>query len=232
MIVRGIDYDIKYSPFGRKHQYYKVPENYQPQGEEHQIIIAAILGDGCLIKPYDGANHRIQWNMGNKEHALFKLSQSSFIGSKYKEGKNPGFGENWFCIQTACHPMLTRYAKKYGDSKGLVDDSGITSELDSLGWAIYYGDDGHITRGGNCFLHTEGKSDEMVENIKLSLNDFIGIDDGAVICSYFGGTKKRLLKCIRMKNEASVKFMEKVAPYMAHGMEYKIIDNLKHRIIR
>lgn len=174
---------------------------------------------------YSGASYRIKWNMGNKLHALHKLKLISFIGGWYQERENPGFGNEWFSVTSASHPLLTNYSIKYGDSKGLVNDSGIAFELNEKGWAYYYGDDGHLTKSGNCYLHTEGKTPEMVRHIADACDLFTGTAGGASVVEYIGGTKKRKLLCIRMKNEASRIFMEKVKPYMADGMEYKISKN-------
>jgi len=200
----------------------KVRANYKPSEKEHQYIIAAILGDGCLIKPYRNAvSHRICWNMGNRKHAKSKLKSMDFVGANYYEGNNPGFGDNWYRVATSAHPIFTSYAKKYGDSKGLIGDSGIAYELDSIGWAIYYGDDGHLNADNKiAFIHTEGKTHEMVEHIRKALNLFIGFD-GARVYEYIGGAKKRKMKAIRMTKGGTHEFIKKIKKYMEDGLEYK-----------
>lgn len=213
---------VQFQEFRTKHSHYSHPANKCFDPDQHQKIISSILGDGCLIKPYEGANHRLAWNMGHKGHAEYKTRNFSFLGAKLREKKNPGFGNEWFCIRTQCHPMLSMYAESYGDSKGLKLTS-IAHELNELGWAWYFGDDGHTDHKHEiAFLHTEGKSHEMVLSIRDALRDFVG-SDGVVVHSYIGGTKKRNLECLRMRKNETKVFMERIKRHMADGMEYKII---------
>ncbi|XBW68191.1 homing endonuclease [Pectobacterium phage Ymer] len=215
--------NVNFRDYLNKHQYYKHPANADFDEFQHQAIIASILGDGCLIRPTVRSNHRLVWNMGSSDHAKFKNEFFSFLGSSFSEKKNPGFGENWYCIKTGCHPKLTEYSNKYGDSKGLIDESGIAFELNDFGWAWYYGDDGHLDKKNEiCFMHTEGKTHEMVINIRDALRKFIS-SDGVNIHKYVGGSKKRQLECIRMGKNESKDFMSRVEKHMANGMEYKII---------
>lgn len=222
----GNGHKVVYQKSLPKHGCYNHPVGKIFTGNEHQIMLSAILGDGCLIQANKRSYHRVVWNMGHEQHARHKLSMTGFLGSKYSSMPNPGFGNTWHRVVTSCSPVLTMYAHKYGDSKGLKDDSGIAFEMDEFGWAWYYGDDGHLDKDSQCcFLHTEGKSHDMVLNIQRAFNDFIGMD-GASIHKYIGGTKKRPLECLRMKKNATKEFHQRIAKHMAEGMEYKIINNL------
>ena len=181
---------------------------------EEQLILAAKLGDGYIAKGNKGSKAcRISWNMGNKEHALHKAGSFEFLGSSYKEMDNPGFGDDWFCVVTKSHPSLNKYAE--------MSIKDCAAKLNHIGWAVYYGDDGHLCKKqGVSFIHTEGKTLDDVKSILKSLNKFIGFD-GASIHTYIGGTKKRKMHCIRMKKDGSNEFMRKTAPYMESGVEYK-----------
>lgn len=216
---------IYYAEHIRDHKGLISPANYIPNNFQHQVIIASICGDGSLSLPYKRSkcNARITWNMGNKEHALYKFNVfNEFIGATYSEKDNPGFGKNWYCVKTKSHPLLSRYVANYGErKKNLSVDSGIFDELDSIGWAWLYGDDGHRSRDGNAFIHTENFSLDDVNKIAESLNKFIGTD-GARVHSYVGGQKKRLMHCIRLTNGGTHEFFSKIKAHMANGMEYKI----------
>lgn len=219
---------VSFNEYLPKHQYYHHPANTMFSGHEHQILLSAILGDGCLIKANKRSFHRVTWNMGHEMHALYKLKHTEYLGCKYRTRENPGFGGEWHCLQTSCSPVLTMYADKYGDSKGLKEGSGIASELDEFGWAWYYGDDGHLNKNGECFIHTEGKSPLMVREIQASLLNFIG--EGKVsVHSYIGGLKKRRMECLRVSKNATVKFHEKIVSHMADGMEYKILQDIRNK---
>lgn len=220
---------VKFEQFLPKHRYYPHPAGKIFTGGEHQIVLSAILGDGSLGKPYARANHRIKWNMGHEEHAKYKLRMTEFLGTKYTQRDNPGFGSEWHCVLSSCSPVLSMYAEKYGDCKGLINGSGIAHELDDLGWAWYYGDDGHFdTKNGYCFLHTEGKNPEMVREIRDALKEFLGLD-GVVVHRYIGGTKKREMECLRLRKNETIKFHEKISEHMAKGMEYKILPDIRNK---
>lgn len=216
---------IYFSDYIRGHKGLVSPANYKPNEFQHQVIIASICGDGSLSRPYKNrkCTPRITWNMGNKEHAMHKFEVfNSFVGATYTEMKNPGFGENWYCVKTKSHPMLDYYSEKYGErKKNLSVESGIFHELNSIGWAWLYGDDGHLSKEGHAFIHTEGFDFDSVQDIASALNLFIGID-AAKVHSYKGGQKKRLMHCIRLTKEGTHEFFKKIKPYMANGMEYKI----------
>lgn len=169
--------------------------------------------------------------MGNEKHALHKMQFTSYLGSKYVTSKNPGFGENWFSVVTSCSPVLTMYADKYGGSKGIFDGTGIASELDSFGWAWYYGDDGHLSRSGECYLHTEGKSPEMVRHIQAALGEFIGTGKVS-IHAYIGGLKKRKMECLRINKSGTIEFHKKITSHMADGVEYKICPDIRYQKCR
>lgn len=190
--------------------------------EAHQNILAAMIGDGCLLKAYEGSNYRLAWNMGNESHARSKLRAFEWAKPKFTHRNNPGFGSEWYQVRTACSPVFTSYAEKYGNSRDGYKVGKISSELDAMGWAIYYGDDGHLAkRYGNAFIHTEGFDHDGVLAIKNNLCEFIGLD-GVSVYGYMGGKNKRYLECLRMGKHETIEFFKRIKPYMEDGLEYKI----------
>ena len=219
---------IRYASYLPNHASFNVPANYKPNAFEHQIIIASLCGDGSLSFPYKNkpCNPRISWNMGNREHAIYKFKTfDSFVGATYSERENPGFGSNWYCIKTKSHPLFIDYVEKYGERKKNISvDSGIFDELNSVGWAWLYGDDGHFNKqGGHAYIHTETFSLIDVQKIVESLNGFIRMD-GAKVRTYIGGQKKRELHCVRLTKGGTHEFFSKIKAHMADGLEYKIGD--------
>ncbi|MGL4928010.1 MAG: hypothetical protein ACRC4K_14675 [Plesiomonas shigelloides] len=185
--------------------------------------MASMVGDGSLSRPYARNCHaRIQWNMGNEAHARFKANAFSFVGADFKVKDNPGFGNDWFCVATKSHPLFSKFADKYGERKKNVDPaSGIFHELNEVGWAWLYGDDGHYCKvQESAFIHTEGFSRDGVEIIRSALNEFMGFDCSS-IHSYIGGVKKREFHCIRMSKGGSDEFIKRIKDHMADGLEYK-----------
>lgn len=181
---------------------------------QEQYILAAIAGDGYVgMGNKNSSCPRIAWNMGNKDHALSKLGHFEFLGATYSEKDNPGFGEHWYCVVTKSHPILNKYIG--------MSAAQAVRQLNSTGWAIYYGDDGHYSKSQDlAYIHTEGESYRDVESITECLNKFLGFD-GARIYSYIGGTKKRKMHAIRMTKRGTYEFFKKTSAHMERGVEYK-----------
>lgn len=156
--------------------------------------------------------------MGNREHAQYKYAAFKFLKSVYNERKNPGWGSEWFQVKTSCHPCLNVYKNKAPETAALLDE---------LGWAWLYGDDGHID-SHYSYIHTEHYGQEGSQIIADALAAWLG--KKAEVKMYLGGTPKKERYMIKMPTESANEFMERVAPYMATGMEYKIRDCFKHRI--
>ncbi|HBM2295314.1 TPA: hypothetical protein LUL88_004429 [Escherichia coli] len=194
----------------------------------HQNILAAMAGDGCLIKNTEKGTHRLSWNIGNKEHALSKVERFAKLNPRYREKKNPGFGDNWFCVSTSCTKVLDSYADKYGNSKDGYDIGKICRELDPVGWAAYFGDDGHCTVSSGkrvVEIHTESFSRSEVQSVVDALIAFIA-NDGVKVRSYIGGKKKRELYSVSITTRsAQDEFFKRISKHMENGVEYKIKQN-------
>lgn len=206
----------------RHHENLITPANYVISGNIRQAILASVLGDGYLSKAYKGAaTHRITWNMGNELHAKHKADFFSDFGATYKRKQNPGFGKDWHCVVTKCHPSLTKiYNELYDEGKRKITQ-GWVNELDALGWAWLYGDDGSIGQNDNCFIHCEGYGEEVAGMYCNAINDFTGTN-GAKVASYIGGNPKKERFYVRLSAKSSDEFMSRVQPHMAPGTEYKI----------
>lgn len=194
----------------------------------HQNILAALAGDGCLIKNTKRGTHRLVWNMGNKDHAICKAERFKKLNATYREACNPGFGDNWFQVRTSCAKILDRYAEEYGDSSRGYNIGKICRELNAIGWAIYFGDDGHCSISNArriVEIHTEAFSQEEVQAVADALKAFIA-NDGVKVRSYIGGAKKRELYSVSITTrDAQDEFFKRISDYMENGVEYKIKYN-------
>lgn len=195
----------------------------------HQNILAAMAGDGCLVKNAPNGTHRLSWNMGNERHAKSKVKRFEKLNPRYREKKNPGFGDDWFCISTSCTKILDKYAEVYGDSKSGYRIGKICRELNSVGWAAYFGDDGHCTVSGGgkraVEIHTESFSKEEVQEVVDALIAFIA-NDGVKVRSYIGGKRKRELYSVSITTRsAQDEFFKRISEHMEDGVEYKIKEN-------
>ena len=201
-----------------------VPNNYELSNEQRQKVIASAYGDGSLkLGSKASRRPRIVWNMGNKDHALYKKDHFKFVGATYKEGVNPGFGVEWHTVVTKSHYCLLDVYERVNVGGVKVLDVGLIRELGDIGWAWWYGDDGHLDkRRGLAFLHTESFGARDVADITKCINDYLGFD-GSRVCSYVGGAKKRRMYCVRFTKEGTEEFIKRVRPYMANGVQYKTV---------
>lgn len=209
--------------FINMHSRFKYSAAYELNGESLEAAIASAIGDGYLAFPFPKAkNARIVWNMGNRDHAMYKRDFFQFLGCKYTEKDNPGFGENWYCSVTSCHPCFTKLMPIiFGDDGKVKITLKLLSKLDSVGWAWFYGDDGSLMSDRYAVLHTEGYGKSGSEIFAKAINKFLGIKC-ATIHKYFGGTPKKDRFCVKLNRAGSDELFKRIAPHMAHGVEYKI----------
>lgn len=209
------------------HDRLKAPANKRLTHEQEQALLASIVGDGYLAYAYKGARlPRVTWNMGNKEHAKYKQNFFEFLQPSFTEKENPGWGAVTYSVNTSCHPCLKpihdKYFKEGKKDPNLIPD--IFRSLDAIGWAWFYGDDGHLGQNDSCFLHTEGYGEHISNECAKAVNYFTKTN-GARVFSYFGGTPKKDRFCVKMNAECSDEFMARIKNHMADGLEYKISKN-------
>lgn len=218
---------VKFKPYISFHDRLKAPFNYKLTRVQKQAVLASIVGDGYLSKPNKDSNYaRLVWNMGDKNHAMYKHDFFKDIGVKYTEKENSGWGSIHHTVVTSCHPCFSEiYEKFYKDGKKIPElIPSIFESLDAVGWAWFYGDDGHLSGNDNCYLHTEGYGKQISQSCADAVNKFTGIN-GAKVFSYVGGTPKKQRFCVSINTECSDEFISRIKKYMAHGMEYKIGKN-------
>lgn len=206
-----------------------LPYNYEPTESERQAFLASLLGDGYLGAPYRRNNPtpRMVWNMGDEKHAKYKLNFFKKWNPTYEEVENRGWGEKNYRVKINGHPYLRKLHKElYKNGKKNVTRKWIR-ELNDVGWAWFYGDDGHYSReAGVCYLHTEGYGKDISNEFAKAVCEFIGVSDGAKVYSYLGGTPKKERFAVRLTKRASDEFIRRIKKHMADGMEYKVVRNI------
>lgn len=222
----------EFMPFIPLHDRFSAPANYQLTEFELQAAIASAYGDGYLHMPNKDSKYpRLVWNMGkNYEHAKYKKDFFSHIGTTIETKENPGFGAEWNCVKTSCHPcFLPVYDSVFKDGKKTVSMDSI-SKFGDIGWAWFYGDDGHL--GSNSlevYFHTEGYLEEGSIIFCNAFNLYMGYECAKVF-KYIGGNPKKERYCVKVNGSGSDEFIKRVKPYMANGLEYKtIISQIKRR---
>lgn len=188
-----------------------------------QAIMASLLGDGYMNYPNKQSKMpRMAWNMGNYEHALYKTNFFSDYGAKMDEAENPGWGTKWYRIKTSCSIAFVDMYKSFRIDDKVERANIIAPMLNEIGWAWYYGDDGHYRReSGIAYIHTEGLLEEGSWHVCNALNDFLG-GDHATVDSYMGGNPKKQRFMVRLRKEGTRIFFSKIKEHMATGLEYKV----------
>lgn len=208
--------------------FYEIIKGHKTKHEltenQFQAVIASLLGDGYMNLPNKSSKFpRIAWNMGNRDHALYKFEYFRDLNSKYNESENPGWGSKWYQVKTACCHSLVNIYKEFCLQDRVERAKKIFPLLNEVGWAWLYGDDGHYDRkAGIAYIHTEGLGESGTYECKKHLDSFLKMD-ACSVRSYMGGNPKKIRYMVRLKKDASKKFIETIKPYMAHGLEYKTI---------
>lgn len=203
------------------HDRFSCPENYTLTDEQRAVVFASAYGDGYLSYPHRDARYpRIKWNIGcNFLHADYKRKYFSFLGAKLKKSSNPGFGTEWNSVLTSCHPCLIDvHNNVYPHGEKSVTKKNIDLFGD-IGWAWFYGDDGHMG-SGMCHFHTEGYLEYGTNIFAESFNSYMN-SSCARIYSYIGGNPKKKRFAIRIGREKSYEFIQRIKKHMAPGLEYK-----------
>lgn len=192
--------------------------------EERQALLASLLGDGYMNYPHKGSRApRVNWNMGNEDHAKYKYNFFKRFGAEYIEEENPGWGTKWYRVTTGCAIAFKDIYEKYRVDSKVERARLIVPELNEVGWAWLYGDDGHIDKKSQClFIHTEGLGEEGTKIVADGLSNFLGIEGAASVRMYLGGTPKKERFMVRVKKNESFEFSKRVKSHMANGMEYKL----------
>ena len=203
--------------------------------DQRQAVLASIIGDGYLSYAYSKAKlPRLKWNMGNKDHALYKNEFFGFLSPTYSERENGGWGSMTYSVLTSSHPCLKDihdefYVENKKDPNKL---SLIFNELNDVGWAWFYGDDGHLGGNDTVYLHTEGYGEKGSKCCSDAVNNYLNINDGSKVFMYYGGTPKKERYAVKLTAEASDEFIKRIKKHMANGMEYKISENNINRRYR
>lgn len=222
--ISGNSDNLIFADYIPYHDRLKAPASLRLTNEQEQAVLASILGDGYLAYAYSKAKSpRLVWNMGNQKHAKYKQDFFEFLSPTFTEKENLGWGSSVYSVVTSCHPCLKPIHDKYykGKAKNPKLIGSIFHQLDSVGWAWFYGDDGHLGQNDSCFLHTEGYGEAGSKECAVAVNNFTKTN-GAKVFSYIGGRPKKERFCVRMNAECSDEFMARIKEYMANGLEYKI----------
>ena len=204
-------------------------KNYKPliiENDLKQLLIGSLLGDGCFCSVGKNAKNKclsIAHSEKQTEYLLYKHNilakynlASSIIhydinNSRYiKNIKGNRF-------RSKLHPIFTEIRERYYDKQGHKRvQYNFIKDIDSLGLAIWYMDDGYVTKN-SCIISTCSftlEEQQVLANIlleKFNLHFNIGKNDNSMY----------------LQAKDFPKFVEIVSPYIIPSMKYKLIPYCK-----
>ena len=217
-VIRRRARSIGITPFKGKSQFYRIKDC---PDDLKQLIIGSLLGDGTFEKienDYGNTSLVIAHCLKQEEYIKFKFSllQKYSLVNKVRESahtdsrfKNPEYHE--LRIRTRRNPIFTYIRKKcYIDGKKHISFD-VIEDLGPLGLAIWYMDDGFVTKDSCIFStcsFTEHEQELLAHFLlgRFGLHFTVGKNDNSMY----------------LKSADFSKFKELVSPYILKCMEYKL----------
>lgn len=189
--------------------------------EVHQFLLGTLLGDSSIVKDKSGNYARI-CGIHCEKQFFYAMEKKRLLGNLFASGKeieNNGFKKKnkiikkAYCFRTKSRKELNKY---YDLFKKDFDIKNILNQLNEIGIAFWYMDDGSLSSNGytlNLSTHsyTEKENDEIIKFFLEKYNiQFKKILDKRI-------NKYSLYCCGKNKN----KFLKLISPYILNEFQYK-----------
>ena len=193
--------------------------------EIKQLILGSLLGDASInANDKNGGYRCVHFTQSDKQIAYFNYKKS--LLGKYALGertRTSGYGSLMHDMHTTTNLELNKFLNEYcmKNGKKFVTQEWC-NELDPMGLAFWYMDDGSISNRDNdrlgCRIHiaTNGFSLQENETLANMLRDRFGIE------TTIGDkeTYKGYTLILDVKN--TERFCSLIAPYVCDSMKYKL----------
>lgn len=191
--------------------------------EQRQLLLGSLLGDGGLYIHKNGKNAYFQERHGGKqsEYLMYKYEiLKEYCASAPKEGSsyNKKY-DKWhktIMLRTRCLPAFTQlHDLWYKEGKKIVPQQEV-NEIDPLGLAVWFGDDGGSTQSSRRELATHSFTEEeqlLLQDLfveKFAIKPEICRNQNCVPYLVFSKTSMR-------------KFIGIIKPHLHATMIYKIL---------
>lgn len=192
-----------------------------------QLLIGSLLGDGSFVSPgkhtknyYLSITHgfkqksylEYKLSILSKHNLASKISEYTYVDKRFKKEEYTGYR-----IKTRLHPIFTEIRNKYYDKTGHKRVKyEFIKDIDALGLAIWYMDDGYVTKNSCIFSSCSFtiEEQEILSRIlldKFNLHFSVGKNDNSMYL-YAADFSK---------------FVKIVKPYIVEDMQYKLIPYSK-----
>lgn len=192
-----------------------------------QLVLGSLLGDGTFTKSSPSA---YCMSISHAEKQLLYIKFKASILEKYNLtpgiSKSVQFDKRYqhdytvYRLRSRTNSLFKEVRDKYYSSKGkYILDATIFEELSPLGLAIWYMDDGYVTRSSCIFSTVSIPTDTQEKLAELLLRKFdlhftVGHNDNSMYL------------CTSDFN----KFKDLISPYVTDDLKYKLIP-YRHRVL-
>ena len=161
----------KNSLYTNKNKELSINGNYQKQ-----ILLGTVIGDGCLFKAKANINYRMNLAHSLKQEIYFNMKYNVLKDLVNSEPKKRSWIDkrtlktySEIKLQSLTNPLFTKlYHIWYKDGKKIIPKKEIF-ELDELGLAIKYFDDGHARVDKNYNISMYDYDKVSIENFRYFL---------------------------------------------------------------
>lgn len=195
-----------------------------------QLLIGSLLGDGCFCSVGSKTKNMclsIAHSEKQKEYLEYKwriLNKYNLVSSIVKyHTNNKRYSHELigYRFKSKLHPIFTDIRIKYYDSQGhkrVFEE--FVKDIDALGLAIWYMDDGYVTKN-SCILSTCSFTLEEQSLLASILSDKFGL--------HFTVGKHDNSMYLQAKDFS--KFVELIKDYIIPSMQYKLITYSMRRVL-
>ncbi|MEB3068906.1 intein-containing recombinase RecA [[Mycobacterium] vasticus] len=200
--------------------------------QQFQVVLGSLMGDGNLSpnrRDRNGARFRLGHGAKQVDYLQWKTALMGNIGHSTRENAK---GSHFVDFTPLPELGELQRAVYLGDGKKFLSEDYLKA-LTPLALAIWYMDDGSFTlRSKGLQERTAGGSgrieicvEAMTEGTRTRLRDYLRDVHGLDVRLRLAGSAGKAV--LVFSTDATAKFQELVAPYMAPSMEYKLLPRFR-----
>lgn len=197
--------------------------NVDPSFEQKQVILGSALGDGTLFDQEMGAYLRIKHKIGQKEYLEYKkgilgefVSNSGLVHTE-TEANDKTFQQVYCCTVPN---MYIKMLRNLSYSNGLRIITELIHQLEALGLAILWCDDGNYTKQKSGKLSTNNFSWNDNELLALHMQEKFRIE--CYVKKQYSKEYDKIYPIIYITTAGMETMKELIKNYVPPSMKYKI----------
>jgi recombination protein RecA len=200
--------------------------------QQFQVVLGSLMGDGNL-SPNRRDRNGVRFRLGHgAKQAGYLGWKTELLGNIKHLVRENGKGAHFVDFTPLPELAELQRAVYLGDGKKFLSEEYLKT-LTPLALAIWYMDDGSFTvRSKGLQRRTAGGSgrieicvEAMSEGTRVRLRDYLWDTHGLNVRLRQAGSAGKAV--LMFSTDATAKFQELVAPYMAPSMEYKLLPRFR-----